>query len=499
VTKGCIAAGNEAVVDAGLYAFRKGGNAVDAAIAAQLSSFVTEPLLTGLGGAGIALVRANNQCIMVDGFTTMPLGASDPSKMKRVDINFGPTTQKFFIGRAAVATPTFSDAIGQMHRDFATLPMSVLAAPAKDQAVNGTNITEGFARVIELLWPIICSTKRMRALFGSQGERKRAGDVFYYPDLVDDLDAFSRCGHSIFKLERYAGLLDEMMQGQAALRSEDVERYRVRKSSLDYIDCLGAKIWLPAAPSIGGHLVRKSLEKIGKNTLAHTDPFGEAQVVELVENMEEINAQAEVAAFLPEFFRRSNRDHSNQTFFENLVGNTTHISVVDEHGSAVSMTSSLGETCGEMLLDSGIILNNFLGESDVAPGFTFEAPGARLMTMCTPTLATSKDCTYVLGSGGSSRIRTAVLHGILYRQLYGFSFDEIVKAPRVHVESGTVHIESFQRTPETMEALEARYGENTRGFHGPNMFFGGLHTAAKVGGSFEGAGDFRRSGAYGES
>ena len=84
-------------------------------------------------------------------------------------------------------------------------------------------------------------------------------------------------------------------------------------------------------------------------------------------------------------------------------GNTTHISAVDADGCAVSLTHSLGETCGLMVPGTGVLLNNFLGESDVFPEDADLQPGQRLLTMCCPTLLEVGGATFAMGSGGSSR------------------------------------------------------------------------------------------------
>ena len=178
-------------------------------------------------------------------------------------------------------------------------------------------------------------------------------------------------------------------------------------------------------------------------------------------------------------------------------GNTTHISVVDADGNAVSITTSLGETAGVVAGTTGVVLNNLLGEADVnPPDVTLEA-GGRLMTMCCPTLLDLGEGVYAMGSGGSSRIRSAILHGVVYLTDHGLSPDETVRAPRVHVEDGVAHVEADGRPTGTVQALRASPWKVQR-FVGANMFFGGLHIAGRDRHGFSGAGDPRRSGAYGE-
>ena len=122
--------------------------------------------------------------------------------------------------------------------------------------------------------------------------------------------------------------------------------------------------------------------------------------------------------------------------------------------------------------------------------------GQRLMTMCCPTILELGGSVYVMGSGGSSRIRSAVLHGIVYITDHGLSCEDAVSLPRSHVEGGVVNVEADGRPAGTMESLTVSM-DNVRRFDGPNMFFGGLHMAGVSAGGFVGAGDARRSGTFG--
>ncbi len=176
-------------------------------------------------------------------------------------------------------------------------------------------------------------------------------------------------------------------------------------------------------------------------------------------------------------------------------GFTTHISTVDERGGAVAITHSLGETCGHAVPGTGILLNNFLGESDVAPPDAPRAPGERLYTMCCPTLLERGGEICSLGTGGSSRIRSAVLQGISFLVDHGLGPAEAVALPRAHVEQGRLHLESGGRDEPEIAGIREDYPDAVL-FADHHLFFGGLHVVASRGGGFVGAGDARRSGAW---
>ena len=193
--KGAVAGGSQATVDAGIWALRQGGNAVDAAIASTLMAGVAEPLLSGLSGAGLATVRYQGEVYCVDFFANMPgLGSVEPSlaPMDEVRINFGPTTQRFFVGPGSAAVPGVPSGMWELQKRFGRLTMTDLVHPAVEAAARGVPVTAGFARVCELLWPILDRTDAVRAMFSCDGRPLRAGDTFRSEALAETLRAFGQ-------------------------------------------------------------------------------------------------------------------------------------------------------------------------------------------------------------------------------------------------------------------------------------------------------------------
>ena len=118
--------------------------------------------------------------------------------------------------------------------------------------------------------------------------------------------------------------------------------------------------------------------------------------------------------------------------------------------------------------------------------------------MCCPTIIEHSDGRIiVMGSGGSSRIPTAVVHGTSYLLDYGWTIAQAVEGPRTHIDESGVNVESSGRTEKTMDLARTQWPSFIR-FDGPNMFFGGLHTVSGGPDGFVGAGDPRRSGASGK-
>src|SRR6478736_547735 len=175
---------------------------------------------------------------------------------------------------------------------------------------------------------------------------------------------------------------------------------------------------------------------------------------------------------------------------------TTHISVIDRDGNAASASLSNGEGNGSIVGKFGFMLNNMLGEEDLTPeGLGTWREGVRLSSMMAPTIILKPEGTVIaLGTGGSNRIRTAILQVAVNLLDRGMSLEEAVEAPRLHVErDGKLSFEPG--LPEAVETAFRTLGERAHAWPAANLFFGGVHAARRVGdGGVDGAGDPRRGG-----
>jgi gamma-glutamyltranspeptidase / glutathione hydrolase len=196
----------------------------------------------------------------------------------------------------------------------------------------------------------------------------------------------------------------------------------------------------------------------------------------------------------PEFLEGLSRPRFVDEFLALHLGNTTHVSVLDEAGWACAVTVSNGAGSGVVVPGTGMHLNNMLGESDLSPlGFFTHPPGVRLPSMMAPTLVRRDGCPeLVLGSAGSNRIRSAILQVICNAIDLGLGAAEAIEAPRVHWEDGVLYTEPGA----DLGPLEAE-GRAIARFRAPNVFFGGCQAVQRdiATGRLEGAGDPRRGGA----
>ena len=491
--RGAVAAGNAQTVAAGMAALAQGGNAVDAVVAATLMACVTEPLLTGLGGGGLAMVRMAGQTQVLDFFGTMPgLCGKAHGTMRAVDVDFGPVRQRFLAGPASACVPGMPQGIWELHQRYGVLPMPLLAQDAVRACSEGVPVTHATQLSAGLLWEILQMTPLSESLFGrddDQGGRRplQEGDTFYNPALGPTLVRLAQEGPAFLVTGQGAGAMLRTLGPESALGMRDLAAYRALWSPALSAAYRGVQVHMPGAPSQGGFQVQHALQALGKSKRA---AFSAQEIVDVARAMdaaERAMPKDRVALF-------------GHGFGAKYLGSgyTTHTSVVDEAGNAVSITSSLGETSGWVVPETGVVTNNFLGEADVNPPGHPRPPGERLLTMCTPTLVQRGEEIIAMGAGGSSRIRSAVLHGVLYAVDHHSLPSKISGRPRLHMEDGQLRLETFERAPEVLQAVGREWGEFIS-FPEYSMYMGGLHVAGKWAGGLSAGGDPRRSGSAASS
>jgi gamma-glutamyltranspeptidase/glutathione hydrolase len=173
-------------------------------------------------------------------------------------------------------------------------------------------------------------------------------------------------------------------------------------------------------------------------------------------------------------------------------GGTTHVSVSDAEGNVATMTSSNGEGSGWVIPGTGVIANNMMGEDDLHPaGFHTAPAGERVASMMAPSVVVDADgaSALVLGSGGSKRIRTALLQVLAGAIDQGRPLLDAIEAPRLHWDGERLHAEPGW-SDAALDALDARW--DVVRWEQRDLYFGGVHAVVPAG---EAAGDPRRGGA----
>lgn len=462
-----VAAGHPLTAAAGARVLREGGNAVDAAIAAMLTSWVAEPALTGPGAGGYMLVaRPGEPAEVLDFFMEVPAGRPE-GELRRADVSFGDAVQVFHVGAASVATYGNPHGVAEASRRFGSVPLADLAAPAARMAREGVPMNAEQAYILEILAPI------------TRGHADRfllsEGDVFADPELAETIDRLGEEGAEPFYRGDIADAVAEFQsQRGGALTRDDLARYGTISREPIRVGYRGREVLTNPPPNAGGILLAFALSRLGD------DVSPEALVEVMRAATEERTPEFVTGLGDPEFVAR---------YRQSRLGSTTHISVVDGDGMAATTTCTNGEGAAEVVPGTGIHLNNAMGEEDLSPlGFFTHPPGRRLPSMMAPTVVMRDGLPeIVLGSAGSNRIRSALLQVIVNIVDHGMDAADAVRAPRLHLEEGVVFAEP---------GVDVRAERIVRFRHARNPFFGGCQVVHRLpDGRLEGAGDPRRGGA----
>lgn len=480
--KGVVAAGHPLTADAGAKALRAGGNAVDAALAAMLMSFVAEPLLTGLGAGGYMLIAgAGREPVLLDFFVQAPQRPREhAAELIAIDVSFGDAEQVFYIGPASCGIYGTPAGVCLATERWGTMALSELAADAVRLAREGVRLNGGQAYVAEILADLLRSTPECAALWAPGGAVMREGDLLRNPDLAAALELLAEQGAEPFYDGEIAQAVCEWVSSRGGSLSTDqlrdyraIEREPVRMAYRDRL------LLTNPPPSAGGTLLAYALgllDRAGAPPTLH-DVLGAMS-----------KAQSERT---PQFVAGLGEPGFQELFLARRLGSTTHISVLDSDGLACSVTATNGEGSGVVVPGTGMHINNIMGEQDLNPlGFHTHPPGARMPSMMAPSaLLRDGEVELVLGSAGSNRIRSALLQTIVGVVDHDLGVQEAVRAPRVHFEDGVTYAE-----PGIPEELLSGCQTPLVRFHSLNLFFGGVQAVARHGGELTGAGDPRRGG-----
>lgn len=503
--RGVVAAGHTVTVEAAAEVLREGGNAFDAVISAIVTATVPEFVFSSIGGGGFLMAKpaSAKHAVCYDFFAQTPRRKrpEDEIEFYAIEADFGPATQEFHIGAGSTAVPGIVPGLFAIHADLGTLPMTRLIEPAVEAARKGVTVSDLHAYLYTIVAPILQASREARHYFVPGGALLGAGSSYRNPEFADTLDCLAREGERFYaEGEVGQAIVAQSAHNGGQLTMEDLKAYRVERRKPLAWQYRDRELFLNPPPAASGALIA-----FGLGLLQHAlhegdapDPLLLARVMEETNTVRSANG-AQLDAIIA--------DKTIAAHMKTIAGHrpatrgTTHISIIDAAGNAAAATITNGEGNGRMVDGCGFMLNNMLGEEDLNPdGFHSWPPDTRLSTMMAPTLMTSGDgALTALGSGGSNRIRTAILQVAVNLADRDMGLDDAVNAARLHVErDGMVSYEQanwdIAFNDDQRDALIDAFPD-AHGWPEPNLFFGGVHATRKGGkGAFEGAGDPRREG-----
>jgi gamma-glutamyltranspeptidase / glutathione hydrolase len=496
---GVVAAGHPLTAEAGAGVLREGGNAVDAAVCAVLASFAVESPLTGLGAGGYMMVhRSGADPVLIDFFVAAPGldGVERRAELVPVPVHFdAETVQTFYVGPASCGVPGTAAGLVRALERFGSVPLGALAGPGIRLAREGAPVNAEQAYILDILAPIHGRLEGTRELYAPGGKPLREGDLFRFPELAEALERFgAEAAEPFYRGELGAVLSDFVVEHGGSLGRGDFASYAAIERRPISAPFRGAEVLTNPPPSSGGILIAFCLgllERLGEHS-------GPEQLVAAMAAANDLRGEEFAEALYEEGMETSYLEPAGLDLAAaDLLGSTTHISVLDGDGMCASVTCSNGSGSGVLVPGTGVILNNMLGEEDLNPrGFHRIAPGRRVPSMMAPTVVL-RDGEIVLGVGsaGSNRIRSAILQTVVRAVEQGMPVTAAIEAPRLHFESGVLQAEPGI-DEEVLGRLEAG-GLAVARRPAINLFFGGVQAVARDPrtGALSGGGDPRRGGA----
>ncbi|MGI9628207.1 MAG: gamma-glutamyltransferase [Longimicrobiales bacterium] len=537
--EGMVVSTDEYASEVGAQVLRAGGNAVDAAIATGFALAVVNPEAGNLGGGGFMIVRnADGGVFALDHREQAPKGASRDMYLD----GEGNLTDAATVGHLAAGIPGTVAGLWEAHDRFGSMPWAELLAPAIELA-RGFELRERQIATLVAAQNGIRSNAEGARIFLADGEVPSIGETLSQQDLAATLERISESGPEDFYRGQTAALIAaEMERGGGIMTSDDLAGYETIWREPTEFDYRGYTVYSMPPPSSGGvtmaeianiteewslrdmpwhsaesiHVMAEAFRRsyADRNEYLADPDFVEMPLTELT-SQEYASARAQTIS-MDRATPSSEVNPGVEAFIDET--HTTHYSVVDDLGNAVSVTTSINSWYGGKVVveGAGFYLNNTMDDFAAKPGTANQfglvqgemnavASGKRPLSAMTPTIVTNPEgeLFLVAGTPGGSTIITTVFQVMTNIVDYGMNVVQAVHAPRVHHQHlpDQITYENGGLDPSVVDALRA-LGHTVveRELGNPDAYFaGGMSGDVQAivrlpDGSFEGWSDPRRGG-----
>ena len=492
-TGGAVASAAPAATEAGLEVLRAGGNAADAAVATALALAVVHPQAGNLGGGGFAVLRSDAEAAALDFRETAPARAH---RDMFLDENGEPIPDASLIGPRAAGVPGTPAGLYELHRRFGQLPWPRVVAPAIRLARDGFTVTRRLAFELAESTDLLERFPETAAVWLPGGEPPVAGTTMRLPQLAATLQAYADRGPvAITEGPSAAAIELAAHRYGGVLRAADLAAYHPVWRRPVQFEAFGWHVASMPLPSSGGIILGETLGILERLDWASSPRFGADRAHLLTEAWRRAYAdrlllgdprttEADASDLLAPGWldlrasqikpKKATDSVQVEAWSEERAREsteTTHLSVVDGDGNAVALTTTLNGRfgCGLLVPGVGFLLNNEMDDFATAPGrpntygliqgeANSVAPGKRMLSSMSPTIAWRGIEVLVLGSPGGSRIPTATAQVFLALIVDGDGLQEAVDRPRIHHQwmPDVLVVETDALSPETAAELERR-------------------------------------------
>ena len=481
---------------AGIEMLQRGGNAVDAAIAVKFALAVTAPHAGNIGGGGFMMIHLADGTVRALDFRETAPSRANRDMFLDEDGEYIPERSR--VGGLASGVPGTVDGMINALERHGTLPLEIIMQPAINLALEGFPISHQLAEILNLRTEELSQFEGSKAVFVRRDGREwRAGDRLIQRELGETLQRIARQGRNGF----YSGvtarlIVQEMERTGGIITLRDLRNYESVWREPVKGEFNGYDIYMMPPPSSGGLVVRQILGMIGDIDTTQTR-FNSAEYIHLLtESMRRSFADRNYYLGDPDFVDVPAKELVSDSYLKNRMKDfnpvqatssedisegeitiseqtdeTTHFSVIDRNGNAVSVTTTINGWFGNYVTvtGAGFLLNNEMDDFSAKPGepnmfglIGAEAnaiePNKRMLSSMTPLIA-AKDgkVRFIAGGAGGPRIITATLQNFLNIVLYGMNIQESISAPRFHHQwlPDQIYFEPWF-SPDTKALLKAK-------------------------------------------
>lgn len=523
---GAVASTDGLATAAGLTILQAGGNAVDAAVATALALVVVNPQAGNLGGGGFAVVRFADQVTSLDFRETAPAAAAATMYL---DAQGQPIPQASIVGPLAAGVPGSPAGYYALQRRYGRLHWAEVAAPAIALAEQGLTVTPRLYATLSRSRAAIERFAGARQRWLPEGRLPVTDSVLPMPELAETLKAYAAIGPAAITAGAAAERLAQAAAAEGGiLTAADLQNYRPLWRQPLQSQRFGWQLASMDLPSSGGIILSETLAVLAELDWpadesaeswhllieawrrAYADRFRMGDPGQSEVRASELLDAGWIKKRAREIDRNAATPATQVTPWPAGIAlgertETTHLSVVDAEGNAVAMTVTLNGAfgCGYYLADFGFFLNNEMDDFAALPGqanmyglvqgaANAIAPGKRMLSSMTPTIAWRQQQLLALGAPGGSRIPTATMQVFWRRALRGIDLDTAVQMPRLHQQwlPDVVYFEAEALQPTTATKLQ-QMGHNLQATTWP---IGEVYAAEKNGERLSAAADRRAQG-----
>ncbi|MFO7524186.1 MAG: gamma-glutamyltransferase [Ignavibacteriaceae bacterium] len=466
---GMVVSASEIASKVGVEILKNGGNAVDAAVAVGFALAVTHPSAGNLGGGGFMVIRLNNGLTTSIDYRETAPDAAHPDLFLDEDKN--PVPDMSSTGVTSTGVPGSVAGLIYALNKYGTMKLETVIQPAIDIAYNGFELDYRLTNSINYTLEEFKKYPSSYKIFSKDGESFKAGDIFVQKDLANTLSLIKYFGTDGFYKGEVADLfVKQVSESGGWITHKDLENYKPVERKPVSGSFRGNDIISMGPPSAGGIVLIQILNILENYNFGREEWGSSGYIHKLVEAMKYAYADRSKHIGDPDFYdvpqdKLLSKEYAKEIFDKindiatpselifptdllsvNESEETTHYSVVDKFGNAVSTTTTINSGYGSKVVveGAGFLLNNEMDDFSIQPGVPNQfgltggeankiEPNKRMVSSMTPTIILKDNEPYlIVGSPGGSTIMTVVLQVILNVLEFEMNIQQANDLPRFH-------------------------------------------------------------------